>query len=131
MKIKITASIALISAIISAGCASLSSKIHNNIHEGDSKKHVEDILGEPEEFQKSEKNAAITIWGYHKKADVCAIVFKKEVVVKTECKKDPNYRNFLQAFGQGFAQSQHDNQPTQQTKPTHCTSDFNGGYNCQ
>jgi hypothetical protein len=123
------------------GCASLHSKIYKEVHEGDPQDHVEEVLGEPDNFQTASADPSVKLWIYKKKADICTVALKEQKVVATGCEEDPDYvspgRRIARAIGgslQGAAQGIQSYQPTQQQNPSvSCTTQQigNTGYtNC-
>lgn len=106
-----------------SGCASLHSKVFNNIHEGDSISHVREVLGEPDQFGESKRMPGANAWYYTKKADTCGLTIFDEKVAYVACQTDGNYKNAvsksLEAFSQGLNQAN--------ANQLHCTSYNNGG----
>ena len=94
------------------GCASLHSRVFEQIHEGDSLEKVVGTLGQPEHFKYISKVNAMQ-YIYLESRDMCSIVVKDGRVFTTYCEENPGYVSagagigiFLQGMGQGMQQNQ-------------------------
>lgn len=95
-------------------CASLSTKVQDQITEGDSKEKVISILGNPQKVGRDPANTEITFMGYRGGGDICVISIQDEKVKETTCGEDPGYISYrkrlgmaLQGAGNGLSNASH------------------------
>jgi hypothetical protein len=104
----------------------MSSKVFENIHEGDSTDRLIQVLGQPDSFGPSQRIPGGTAWYYKTSSELCGFSIVDDVVKYIGCQKyqTPGYAKavgtFLQGFGQGL-QNANKNQ-------TNCTTTGSGGF---
>lgn len=100
-------------------CASLHSRVSEQIHEGQSQDEVRAILGSPSDLK---QNGNSLSWVYTKRREACEIVFKDNQVVATDCiSTGPSDAALaiqalavgLQSMGQGMIQGAQRNRETE------------------
>lgn len=124
------------SIIFLNGCASLSSKVFQNIHEGDSSKHIVEMLGKPDAFGPSQRVEGGTAWYYSSREEVCGFSLKDDVVKHIACDKNPNYVHpaaivgtMLQGIGKGLGEGSR-TPASPSPRDYTCTPSYGNNFTC-
>jgi hypothetical protein len=86
-------------AILNLGCASLHTQVFANIHSGDSKAHVIEVLGQPDRFESSKVLQGATAWNYTRRSEQCDFTMDGDIVAFIDCGANANYVSPGQKFG--------------------------------
>lgn len=115
---------------LGSGCASMPHKVFEEIHAGDTKAHVLDVMGEPSSFGASQLIPGATAWYYTSGHDQCGITLENDIVKQASCiKGQSRVMSALHGAAVGFQQGiSAPQQSIQQSNyPTRCTSNTYGG----
>lgn len=126
--------------IFIAGCTTirLQTEVFEKIHEGDSKDHVVQILGQPDSFAASQRIAGGAAWYYARNEDYCALTIVDNIVKIVQCVRNPNYVSpeqqtalILKGLGESRAPASNSTPiiaPVSYpiSRPTNCTTSYVG-----
>lgn len=74
--------------LLLSGCSSLQNKAFDNIHDGDSKDHLVDVLGNPKFFTPSTRTKGAEAYYYQKNNYLCGFTIKDNKVIHSYCIPD-------------------------------------------
>lgn len=116
-----------VALVLLSGCSTLHSQVHQSVHVGDSKEHVEEVLGEPSGFKPIAEVPGAIAWQYQRRSDLCVVVIKEDHVLSTECGNNASYVHPLKVIGTVLGGDGTTPQPSNSSSgPMHCVSNSYG-----